>query len=68
VLFRADGLEPFYERSGWQAVPSTEFLIGDRTSPKPHDAAAMMLFLSAKGNHHRPAFEHARVYFGEDPW
>ena len=68
VLFTMDGMEPFYEQSGWQAMPSTEFLIGDRASPELHDAVAMMLFVSAKGNHHRSAFEHARVYFGEDPW
>jgi GNAT superfamily N-acetyltransferase len=68
VLFTADGMEPFYERSGWQAMPSTEFLIGDRASPARHDAVAMMLFMSAKGKSHRPAFQDARVYFGEDPW
>lgn len=68
VLFTAPGIEPFYERSGWQAMPSTEFLIGDRASPKPHGAVAMMLFVSPKGNQHRSAFEDARVYFGEDAW
>jgi hypothetical protein len=68
VLFTTDGIKPFYERRGWQAMPSTEFLIGDRASPKLHEAVAMMLFVSGKGNHHRPAFEHARVYFGDDPW
>lgn len=68
VLFTMPGMEPFYERAGWQAMPSTEFLIGDRTSPKLHRAVAMMLFVSAKGQRHRSTFEHARVYFGEDAW
>ena len=68
ALFTTNGMEPFYERRGWLAMPSTEFLIGDRASPELHDAVAMMLFVSAKGNYHRSAFEHARVYFGEDSW
>lgn len=68
VLFTAPGTEPFYERAGWQAMPSTAFLIGDRASPRRHPGVAMMLFVSAKGNRHRLAFEHARVYLGEDAW
>ena len=68
VLFTIDGMAPFYERAGWQAMPSSAFLIGDRASPTLHEAVPMMLFVSAKGKRHRAAFEHARVYFGEDPW
>jgi predicted N-acetyltransferase YhbS len=68
VLFTTPGMEPFYERHGWQAMPSTEFMIGDPASPRLHDAVAMMLFVSAKGNDHRPAFEHAGIYCGEDSW
>jgi GNAT superfamily N-acetyltransferase len=68
VLFTIPSMEPFYERHGWRAMPATQFLIGDRASPRLHDDVAMMLFVSAKGNRHRAAFEHARVYFGEDAW
>jgi GNAT superfamily N-acetyltransferase len=68
VLFTAPGTRRFYERSGWQAMPSTEFLIGDRTSPTRHRGVAMMLFVSAKAQRHRSTFEHASVYFGEDAW
>ena len=68
VLFTTPGTAAFYERSGWQAMPSTEFLIGNRESPTRHRDLAMMLFVSAKGNQNRPAFERASVYFGEDAW
>jgi GNAT superfamily N-acetyltransferase len=68
VLFTTPGTAPFYERSGWQAMPSTEFLIGSRTVPTRHRDVSMMLFVSAKGQRHRSAFEHAKVYFGEDAW
>ena len=68
VLFTMPGLEPFYERCGWEAMPSTTFLIGSRSSPQVHGAVPMMQFVSARGRAHRPAFEHARVYFGEDAW
>lgn len=68
LLFTMPDLVAFYESSGWQAMPSTEFLIGDRTAPTRHRDLAMMLFLSAAGRRQRPAFERASVYFGEDPW
>jgi predicted acetyltransferase len=68
VLFTTPGTVPFYQRSGWEPMPSTEFLIGDRTAPTRHRDLAMMLFVSAKGQRHGPAFEHASVYFGADAW
>lgn len=68
VLFTAPDRQRFYERCGWEFMPATEFLIGDRTAPKRHDAVAMMLFVSAKGVRHHTAFERARVYLGEEPW
>jgi nodulation protein A len=68
VLFTAPGIEPFYERCGWRAMPATQFLIGDRAAPQVHDTVAMMLFLSAKGRLHQSAFADARVYVGVDPW
>ena len=68
VLFTTPGTVPFYERNGWQAMPSTEFLIGSRAAPTLHRDLPMMLFVSAKGQHHRSDFEHASVYFGEDVW
>jgi GNAT superfamily N-acetyltransferase len=67
VLFTAPGIESFYQRSGWRAMPATQFLIGDRAAPRVRDAVTIMLFLSARGRRHRPAFEHARVYVGDDP-
>jgi hypothetical protein len=66
VLSTMAGMEPSHERHGWQATSATQFLIGDRASPRLHDDAAMMLFVSAKANRHRAAFEHARVHFGEE--
>jgi GNAT superfamily N-acetyltransferase len=68
VLFTMPRLVAFYERSGWEAMPSTKFLIGDRTAPTRQRDLAMMLFLSAAGRRQRPAFERASVYFGEFPW
>jgi GNAT superfamily N-acetyltransferase len=68
VLFTMPRLVAFYERSGWEAMLSTEFLIGTRTAPARHSDVAMMLFVSAKGSRHRTAFEHASVYFAEHAW
>jgi GNAT superfamily N-acetyltransferase len=68
VLFTAPGMEPFYERCGWQAMPATRFLIGDRAAPRVHAAVTMMLFLSAKGREHQSAFTDAPVYVGVDAW
>lgn len=68
VLFTTPERAPFYERNGWEALPSTEFLIGDGESSTRHPDLAMMLFVSAKGRRHRAAFEHASVYFSGHPW
>jgi aminoglycoside 2'-N-acetyltransferase I len=68
LLFTRPGMEAFYQRGGWQAMPSTEFLVGSRTAPTRHGDVPMMLFVSAKGQRHRSLFDHASVYFGEDPW
>jgi GNAT superfamily N-acetyltransferase len=68
VLFTTPATAPFYERGGWQAMPSTEFLIGNREAPTRHRDLPMMLFVSAEGQRHRSLFEHASVYFGEDAW
>ena len=68
LLFTMPELEPFYRRAGWQAMPGMTCLIGDPARPVPYDAFVMMLFLSARGQRHRPAFERGRVYVGEHPW
>lgn len=68
LLFTMAGLEPFYRRAGWQAMPGMTCLIGVRSRPTVHDAFPMMLFLSAKGERHRPAFARSRVYVGEQAW
>jgi aminoglycoside 2'-N-acetyltransferase I len=68
LLFTSSGLERFYGRSGWQAMPKMEVLIGEWASPRVHDALSMMLFPSAEGERHRAAFENGRVYVGEEPW
>jgi len=68
LLFTVPELEPFYRRAGWQAMPGMTCLIGDRTRPTTYDTFSMMLFLSAKGEHHRPAFARGRVHVGEHSW
>lgn len=68
LLFTMPELEGFYRRAGWRAMPTMTCLIGDRARPTTHDAFPMMLFLSANGERHRPAFARGRIYVGAHPW
>ena len=68
LLFTMPELEPFYRRAGWQAMPALTCLIGDPAQPTINGDLPMMLFLSARGQRHRPAFERGRLYVGEHPW
>jgi GNAT superfamily N-acetyltransferase len=68
LLFTYEALAPFYGRCGWQAMPGMRCLVGDPGAPEPYEDFAMMLFLSAKGQRHRAAFERMPVYIGAFPW
>jgi hypothetical protein len=68
LLFTYEALAPFYGRCGWQAMPGMRCLVGDPGAPEAYEDFAMMLFLSAKGQRHRAAFERMPVYIGAFPW
>jgi GNAT superfamily N-acetyltransferase len=69
MLWTAHGNVPFYNRSGWEAMPDMVTLIGAANKPHVYDEEiAMMLFLSDKGKNNRAAFERERVYVGEWTW
>ena len=68
LLFTCEALAPFYGRRGWQPMAEMRLLIGDPAAPEPYEDFAMMLFLSAKGQRHRAAFERMPVHIGGFPW
>ena len=68
LLFTWSDRERFYQHCGWESMPRTKILIGDRTRPQLHDFLPMMRFLSAKGRAQRSTFDDTQLYVGEIPW
>ena len=68
LLFTWSDRERFYQRCGWETMPTTKILIGDQARPRVHDFLPMMRFLSAKGKAGKSAFDNAPLYVGETQW
>ena len=69
MLFCQPRLQAFYERNGWQAMPTATTLV---THPDGSHGTTgevlLMRFLSAKGERGRAAFATAPIYFGDTTW
>ena len=66
ILFCDAHLEAFYARCGWEAIRSPTY-VGPADAQHEHPASKMMLFLSAKGQAQRGAFE-AEPLCVDDAW
>jgi predicted acetyltransferase len=61
--------EGFYERYGWEQMPTLKTFSGDLDNPEScDDELRMMLFISEKAKNHRGDFEQAEIYIGAETW
>lgn len=66
MLFCDTQLEPFYARTGWEAVAAPTYL-GTPEHYEQHDVVKMMLFVSEKGKSGQNDFATQPLYI-ESPW
>lgn len=61
-------LKGFYEKAGLERMENLVTLVGDPKQPEISDETAFGLFLSARAQQGRQAFETRPVYMGESIW
>jgi GNAT superfamily N-acetyltransferase len=67
MLYCEASLMNFYARHGWIYMDQSISFIEEKNRPvRVDDEILMMLFISAKGQHGRAAFEDKPIYFGSD--
>lgn len=68
LLLTGPGLEPFYQRCGWEAVPELEVRTDDYDEHHRGGSLPMMLFLSASAGSMRPGFHVSPLVLPGDEW
>jgi GNAT superfamily N-acetyltransferase len=58
----------FYERYGWQHLPTLRTYAGATDAPEHYQAFTMIHLLSERAKQHRADFERAPVYIGQYAW
>jgi GNAT superfamily N-acetyltransferase len=67
MLYCDESLMNFYARHGWIYMDKSISFIEEKNRPvRVDDEILMMLFISAKGQRGRAAFERKPIYFGSD--
>jgi GNAT superfamily N-acetyltransferase len=68
ILFTYEHLIRFYATLGWEYMPTTTMLKGERDNPVAEETKTMMRFISLQGQGGRESFENNQVYFGAMLW
>lgn len=68
VLLTGPGLESFYQRCGWEAVPEFEVRTDEYDEHQRGGSLPMMLFLSASATSMRAGFHASPLFLPGDEW
>jgi len=68
MLFCSEPRKMLYMSCGWEPMPTTRILEGNKENPKVHENLLMLLSVTPRGRELQQRFENNSVYVGATTW